>query len=230
MSQAGGGRTLQQNLFDAATLEELEAEASVELVQALEALTAPDGGLRAKGLKQLLELDAHRRSPLAGFFLTQRLLEPDVKLREKIVAALDESLHGMDEPIRPPERVLEWMRYGLSEMRQPQVYALLSLVINSPDRFDAICRLLNACSFAGEALIGILGDRRVEVAVRSLAAQALGVVGFLEAIPALESMSRRLSGRRQDQLAMRFAPRPDPEAELLLPAVQRALSELESRG
>ncbi len=93
-----------------------------------------------------------------------------------------------------------------------------------------MCCLFNASSQAGEVLVNVLNDRRGEVAVRAIAARSIAQVGFLEAIPALENLAGRLAGRSLNQLGMRFAPKADPEAEVLLPAVNEALKELEARA
>ncbi len=220
---------VQQSLFESKVLAELPARQNSAVLRALEAFLSPDREMRAEGYEQLVSLDAVRRSPLAAAVLGSRLQESDLELRTRIVESLAAVVRPSPDEPKAPERVRSWLRQALAEMRQPEIFSLLKASLASPEHFDNVCQLLNACSYAGEALVRILNDRTVEVAVRSEAARAIAKVGFLEALPALENLSRRLVGRLESQLGMRFAPRPDPESEVLLPVVNAALDELEGR-
>jgi len=221
--------TVQHSFIQEDELTELPTRYRGQLLLALESLLSPDPEQRGDGLENLILLKGHLRSPAATAVLATRLLEPQFRLRSTIVAALSAALRPAPGAARPPQVVRRWLRFQLAEMRQPEVYGLLRLVVEYEEQFSEVCNLLNACSYAGESLEAILGDRTVEVGVRAIAARAIGEVGFIDSIPALRDLSARLETRHDRQLGMGFAPEPDSEPQQLLPAVREALADLENR-
>jgi HEAT repeat protein len=197
------------------------------VLSALEAFVGPETPTRTNGLEQLLDLDAPRRSPLVAAIMASQIDEPDIHLRSKIVEALATVLKPGAEEAKPPEDVRRWLRHVLGHMRQREIYAVLQIISISPEQIDPACDVLNACSFSGEALVRILANRKVDVNIRIAAAKAIGKIGFLEAGPDLRRIQERLMSRKAGQMEMAFAPRPDEEAENLLPVVLEALQSLE---
>lgn len=209
------------------TLKEIPKSRWGEVLSALEAFVGPEIPARTNGLKKLLDLDAHRRSPLVVAIMASHIDEPDIPLRSTIVEALATVLRPDAEEAKPPEDVRRWLRHVLGQMRQREIYAVLQIIAISPERIDPACNVLNACSFSGEALVRILANRKADVNIRIAAAKAIGKIGFLEAGPDLRWIQERLMSRKAGQMEMAFAPRPDEEAERLLPVVLEALQSLE---
>lgn len=208
-------------------LKEIPKSQRGEVLSALEAFVGPETPTRTNGLEQLLDLDAHRRSPLVAAIMAGQIDEPDIHLRSTIVEALATVLRPGAEEEKPPEDVRRWLRHVLGQMRQREIYAVLQIIAISPEQIDPACDVLNACSFSGQALVRILANRRVDVHIRIAAAKAIGKIGFLEAGPDLRRIQERLMSRKAGQMEMAFAPRPDEEAENLLPVVLEALQSLE---
>jgi len=217
---------VKQALVKHKTVKQLPKCRRGDVLCALEELVGPEVQIHAQGLKKLLALDAHRSSPLVATVLASRVGEPDLDLRLEIVKALAMVLRpDLDGP-RPLESVRRWLRYTLSQMRRRETFALLQIIATSSEGLDPVCHVLDACSFSGGALVQILADRNVDVAVRIAAAKAIGRIGFLEAEPVLQRLSQRLAGRRAGQMEMAFASIPDHEAQALLPEVINALHAL----
>ncbi|HEY45998.1 MAG: hypothetical protein AMJ88_09945 [Anaerolineae bacterium SM23_ 63] len=209
------------------TLKEIPKSQRGEVLSALEAFIGPEIPTRTHGLDQLLDLNAHHRSPLVAAIMARQIDESDIHLRSRIVEALATILRPGVEAAKPPEDVRRWLRHVLGQMRQREIYAVLQIIAISPEQIDPACDVLNACSFSGEALVRILANRKVDVNIRIAAAKAIGKIGFLEAGPDLRRIQERLMSRKAGQMEMAFAPRPDEEAESLLPVVLEALQSLE---
>lgn len=205
-----------------------ESTGSFELFPAVwvaaEDLVASDSRTRRSGLERLLELGAARFSPLIAYLLYTRLTDPNIALRAKVVRALGDAL-GADKDGRPgPENVRQTLCYHLGQMRTRQVFALLQVLEAQATLQAPIARLVNACPYAGAHLADILSDRKAPFEVRARAAQLIGQVGFLDALPALERLAARLEARQNGQGTMPFAPPPAAQNEVeLLPAVKTAL-------
>jgi HEAT repeat protein len=198
-----------------------------KMLSALEAFVGPETPTRKNGLEQLLNLDAHRRSPLVAAIMASQIDEPDIHLRSTIVEALASVLRPDAEEAKPAEDVRRWLRHVLGQMRQREIFAVLQIIAISPEQIGPACDVLNACSFSGEGLVRILANRKVDVNIRIAAAKAIGKIGFLEAGPDLRRIQERLMSRKSGQMEMAFAPKPDDEAESLLPVVLEALQSLE---
>ena len=209
------------------TFQEIPKSKRGEVLSALEEFVGPDTHKRTNGLEQLLDLDAHLRSPLVAAIMAGQIDEPDIHLRSTIVEALATVLRPDAEPVKPPEDVRRWLRHVLGQMRQREIFAVLQVIAFSPEQIDPACDVLNACSFSGEALVRILANRKVDVSIRIAAAKAIGRIGFLEAGPDLRRIQERLMSGNTGQMEMAFAPRPDEEAENLLTVVNEALQLLE---
>lgn len=212
-----------------ADLKLLPARNRAAMLAALESLVAPDVPTRRLGLEKLLSIDAHRRSPLAAVVLAQRVEEPDIEIRTSILRALAEILMPKTKKRRkrPDAQVRLWLNHALSQMRTREVYAILQVLTHDPKERDYVCCILNACSFAGETMRRIVGDRKVEISVRVAAAEAVGCVGFLDALPALKALDRRISASMADQAPDTLLPIHKSEVEVLLPVVRDAVQAFE---
>lgn len=219
--------SVKQAIFRHKTVKELPKCKRGDVLYALEELVGPQVQTRTHGLEQLLALDAHRRSPVVAAILANRVGEPDIDLRLEIVKALAMVLRPDLDGTRALDSVRCWLRYTLGRMRRRETYALLQIIVISPENLDPVCQVLDACSFSGVALVQILADRNVDVAIRIAAAKAIGRIGFLEAEPVLQRLGQRLARRKAGQMEMAFAPIPNHEAQALLPEVINALHALE---
>jgi hypothetical protein len=76
--------------------------------------------------------------------------------------------------------------------------------------------------------MNLLSDRKIPLSIRIESVDQLALVGFLDAIPALERMEARLAGRVSGQQQMPFAPPVQPEELDLLPALRQALVSLKT--
>jgi len=213
------------NMFDA-------AEGALELFPALwfaaEELTSPDPSTRQGAVDRLVDLDAPKLSPLIGYLLATRIIDSDIEIRQQIVGILGGLLSVQGDDIVTPEKVRVHIKAYLSTMRRRGVYSLLQVSDQYPSSESDVATLLNACSFAGNALSDIVLDRKLPVQIRRQAVNFISQVGFLDAIPALDRLRTRLESRMEGQTAMPFAPSQAREDISLLPNVQAALSILKA--
>lgn len=216
-------RLSQPTLF---TLE--ESIGNVELFPAVwsaaEDLVIPDGEMRRQGLDRLLALNAPRFSALVVYLLATRISDPDLSIRTKIVQTLAAVLSPDDNGHPAPENVRNTLTTYLAQMRQRPVFCLLEALLFDPSLEWYVTRLLDGCPYAGTHLVDILADRRVSFAIRERAAQAIGWVGYLDTLPALERLASRLEARLNGQQTMPFAPPATPDEVDLLPAIRSTLA------
>jgi hypothetical protein len=195
---------------------------------AAEELTSPEIEIRRSALERLAALNAIRLSPLIAYLVATRVYEPDLNLRKRVVQFLGDVLAPDEDGLPAPESVTRHLLAYLTQMRTRQILALLQVAA-----FDAItetsaARLFNACPYGGNQLAGIAGDRKVPMDIRREAARMIGLVGYLDALPALERLEARLNARLKGQQSMPFAPPSGPDESELLPVVQNALTLLRS--
>lgn len=195
---------------------------------ALEFLISPEINKRQGGLDQLLELNAHRLSPLVAYVLATCLLDSNMKFRFGVVQALGGLLVQEDSVITTSEAVYQCLKKYLSKMRRRSVYALIEVAEYYPSSLTQVASLLKACSHAGGTLSDIFSDRKIPIELRRQAINLAGIVGFLDVIPALERLAVRLESRMSGQKSMPFAPPVDFSERSLLPTVQTVLTILNS--
>jgi hypothetical protein len=208
-----------------------ESKGNVELFPAVwsaaEDLTASALELRREALDRLLQLNAPRFSPLIAYLLYTRISEPEIGLRKDLIQALSDLLTPDDEGNPSPEEVRTSLRWHLAQMRTRQIFSLVQVLVEFPTIEKAVARLLNACPYAGMHLASILIDHTAPFEVRVQTVRMIGIVGFLDALPALERLETRLEARYNGQRAMPFAPPPSNEVDLL-PEIHRAQALLRS--
>lgn len=204
-----------------------ESVDSVELFplvwKALEDFTCSESNQKQEALEQLLEIDAHRYSPLVVYILVSRITDRDIELRSKIIQAVS-GIFDLDENGVPaPEDVRDSLHLHLSAFRNRQIYAILEVAVEFATHENYVACLLDACPYASNHLVDIISDHKYPVEIRQQAVKMIGQVGYISALPALERLQERLETRVQGQQKMYFAPS-DPSKEMnLLPAVQEAL-------
>jgi hypothetical protein len=190
---------------------------------ALEGFTYNEADQRHVAFNQLIDLDAHRFSPLVTYILLTRIIDQDIELRARIVEELCTILDLDENGVPAPEDVRASLHLHLSAFRTRQIFALLQVSTEYESLEYHVARLLNACPFAGNHLVDIISDHKNPNEIRQQAALMIGKVGYLSALPALERLQARLETRLQGQQRMNFAPsRPSKESSIL-PAIQEAL-------
>lgn len=214
---------LQPALFDFSDQTTGAVELFPAVWSAAEDLVSPEYARRLDGLDKLLELNAPRLSPLITYLLATRIMDSDINLRVRIVQALGELLKVDDEGHVTPDPVRKYLMAYLYQMRTRPIFSLLEVGSQFPREKENIARLFNACPNAGRHLADILSDRNAPMAIREEAAYFIGLVGYLDAIPALERLSSRLESRISGQQAMSFAPPAVTEELKLLPTIRDTL-------
>lgn len=193
---------------------------------AAESLADPDAPTRRAGLAQLIELNAPRLSALVAYLIATRISDPDLEMRHQVVLVLGDLLVIDKEGHAADESVRQVITTYLSQMRTRTVFSLLQVAEKYPDADVQFTRLFNACPYAGEHLVEILSDRNNTLSVRKKAIDLVGLVGYLDAIPALERLEARLQTRLIGQQAMPFAQSASLDESELLPAIQGAINSL----
>lgn len=194
--------------------------------KALEDLTKEDEFQRAAALEQIAELNAARISPVVSYFLVTRIIEPNIKLRARVVEILSSVLIVNEDGIPSPEDVRNSLRIYLTSIRTRQVFSLLQVSAKYPPMEPCIKLLLGTSSFAGNHLVDILDDRKTPLIIRKQAAVMIGQVGYVYTLKALEKIAARLEAHFEGQTTMSFTSQtPSREVELL-PLVYEAINAL----
>lgn len=193
---------------------------------ALEELTKADPEARINALEQLIELDAPRFSPVVSYILVTKITDSPLEFRARLIEVLGKVLTPDENGIPASEDVRNCLHLYLSGFRTRQIYALLQVSAVNNSLEEHISRLLNACPFAGNHLINILNDSKTPIDIRMGAAVMIGKVGYLDTLPALEKLSRRMEARISGQKTMDFAQQRSSIELRLLPVVNEALRTL----
>ncbi len=168
---------------------------------AAESLVSPDLMQRINAFEHILEYDVIRQLPLLTYLLVTRLTEPDIELRTRIVKALGTfACTGFTE-IPISEEVQKSLVYHLSKLRTREIFALLQVADYDKTSDPYISSLLSCSSFAGDHLSQIVSARTTPNEIRCQAARFIGVLGFLDALPTLERLASRFSGRAGEREA-----------------------------
>jgi hypothetical protein len=191
---------------------------------AVEDLTKPDAHIRREAVDRLANLNAPRFSPIVAYVLTTRLTDPDLRTRAKVIASLGGVLSPDENGNPAPDDVRNVVLLNLSQLRTRQIFALLQVSVQDPQLIHFIARLLDACPYAGSHLVDILTDAHAPLEIRQQGAILIGLVGYLDALPALEKLENRLEARLNGQKVMPFAPPPNLSESELLPAIRNTLA------
>jgi HEAT repeat protein len=216
----------QPALFDFTETSSGAVELFPSVWSALEDLTSQDSSARLSGLERLHLLNAHRLSPLVIYVLATRLNDPDLSVRVEVLKVLGRTFSSDAQGRPTAEAVNQHLTSFLAHMRGDTLLAILQTSAHAPELEAYAARLLNYCPYAGEYLAEVLLDRKADFSCRIQAARLIGLVGFLDAVPALERLEARLASRLAGQQAMPFAPPAAMDETELLPEVQKSLSQL----
>jgi hypothetical protein len=193
---------------------------------ALEDLASPAVLPRLSALERLLALKAHRLSPLVVYVLASRLADPDITVRINVIKILADTLSTDSDGAANAENVNRYLIFYLGQLPYHAIEKMLEAVNAAPEIEALAARLLNFSTSAGSFLADYLSERKNSLILRRQAVRLIGLVGYLEAVPALERMEARLASRRQGQQLMPFAPPSAPDEADLLPDLQKTLFQL----
>jgi hypothetical protein len=193
-----------------------------------EALISPDLGTRRDGFQRLLLLEALSSRPLLAYLLATRITEPDLNLRVDIVRGLGSLLLPAPDGKPVAEEVRRTLTYHLNRMRMRQVFSLLQVWAVTPEAGRQVACLLDACPYAGTYLVNIVNERKFDLALRQQAIQAIGQVGYLDALPALERLIQRVEARAETQRTLPLKSNTTDDETTLLPTLQETIRILQS--
>jgi hypothetical protein len=220
---------LQLPLFDYGETVTSIVELFPAVWQATEFLTYPDTSSRQRGIDLILELGAQRVSPLVAYIVATCLNDTDIYIRRRVVFILAELVGGDPGIKQTPEVVRKVILYYLHNMNEATVYGLLEVAVTDEQAEKSIYHLFNACPYVGKYLGEILNQWKHPLSIRQKAIYFIGLVGYLEALPALERLYNRLESRQNGQYSMPFVPTTTNTDMDLLPHLRVAMTRLGAR-
>jgi hypothetical protein len=188
----------------------------------------PDARTRWLAASRLYESGAVRLLPLITYLIATRITDQDLEVRSVVIRSLADLFSPDRQGRMAPESTRQTLKGTLSQMRTRRIYALIQILPQYQELEQAVASLLNACPYAGNQLAEILASRKVSLDIRRYAARLIGLVGYLESIPALERLLARLESRIHGQQVMSFAPLEMMDETDLIPDIRRALAFLSS--
>ena len=193
---------------------------------ATESLASPEPVTRHHGIDALVELGVQRASPLVAYMIATCLNDPDIHIRRRVVYILADMIIK-DPVVSPtPDHVRKTVLNYLHNMGEKAIYGLLEVALMDPYVDKSIYHLFNACPQAGIHLGEILSHYKNPLPIRQRAIYFVGLVGFTEALPALERLLTRLEARSNEQYAMSFAPPANRADDDITPSLRIAIHQL----
>jgi hypothetical protein len=160
--------------------------------------------------------------------MATRITDPDLEVRAVVIKALADVLSPDDQGHLASEAARQGLKSYMTQIRTRNIYALIQVLPVHNELEGCVANLLNVCPYAGNQLADILASRKVSLDIRRYAARMIGLVGYLESIPALERLLARLESRVHGQQSMSFAPVEMTDEADLIPDIRRALAFLYS--
>ena len=197
--------------------------------KAAENLTSPVSVTRQRGLDALLELGAHKVSPLVAYMIATCVNDPDIYIRRRIVFVLADLITSDSNGKHPSEEVRKVVSNYLHNMNEATVFSLIEVAVADQQTEKSIYNLFNVCPYVGRYLGDILTQWKNPLLIRQKAIYFIGLVGYLEALPVLERLFNRLEARQNGQFVMSFAPPSIKSDDYLLPYLRIAINQLSAR-
>lgn len=170
-----------------------------QIWEAAQAFCSPDLLNRITGVERLITGEAIRQYPLVAYLLSTRITEPDLELRTRIVKSLGSLVDSSAQTLPPREEVQLTFFDRLSAMQSREILAILEAAVYDKSAEQCMLDLIGGCSAAGSYLSQILTDRQIPLEIRCQAANVVGQMGFLEALPAVERLIQRLENRHSEE-------------------------------
>jgi len=197
--------------------------------QATENLTAPDPATRQHGLDMLIELGAQKVSPLVAYMIATCLNDPDINIRQRVSIILADLIAIDTNGKQAPDEVRKVIINYLHNANEAMVFGLLEASLSNIQVEKSIYHIFNASPYVGSYLGEILVHWKNPLPIRQKAIYYVRLVGYLEALPALERLFNRLESRQNGQYLMEFAPPSSKTDDDLLPYLRVAIDQLKAR-
>jgi len=198
-------------------------EFSADIWIAAESISSPDPQVRMAGLDHLEQCKAASKFPLVAYVLTTRLCDPDLKIRARVVKLLADVIQPQNGSMQASEDVKQQIHTTLSQMRNRQVFALVEAAESDQVSHSQVAVLLEYCSFSGKHLAMLLSERKISLSLRKTALQFIERIGYLDALPTLERLERRLKSKVNGQKEF-----DEDEEGSLIPLLQEAMISLQA--
>jgi hypothetical protein len=193
-------------------------ELTFEVWNAAEALSSPDVEMRISGLDFLEQSKATHYFPLIAYLLSTRINDPDLDFRSRVIKLLADILQPLEGDHQALDTVKQQLHSTLSQLQNQEVESLLEVVESNPSLQNFVATLFNYCSHAGEHLALLLPNRRIPIQKRKIALRLIEQLGYLDALPTLERLKKRLNSKVNGQKTFR-----EDQEESLIPELQKAI-------
>ncbi len=193
----------------------------------LEALIDPDPVNREKALADLAAIEGFQDQTLPLYLLTTRILDPDLEIRYHAIRILGDVIGGDIPGGDLSESSLRILTDFTTHLDKSQLVKMLEVAARYLAAEDAIVNVLKLCSYAGNALDGIVNDRKLPVEIRQQAINFCGEVGFLSTTTAIRNLIRRIEKDRE-RTGQVLRRKKHLDEEKLFPYAVTALAKLES--
>ncbi len=196
---------------------------------ATECLTSPETVTRQHGIDAILELGAHKVSPLVAFMIATCLSDSDIYLRRRVIYILADLISWIPGGKQAVDSIRMTVTNQLQHMGEEKILGLLEVAVMDPKAEKPVSHLLNACPYAGRHLGNILSEWKNPIPIRQQAIYYIGMVGYMEMLPMLERLLDRLEARQNGQYSMSFAPSLTRSDEDIIPYLRIAINQMSAR-
>jgi hypothetical protein len=196
---------------------------------ATECLASADAITRQHGIDAILELGAQKVSPLVAFMIATRLGDKDIYIRRRVIYILADLITWVPGDNQMADSIRKSVTNYLHDIGEEIIFGILEVAVLDPQAEKPIYDLLNASPCAGKYLGEVLTEWKHPLAIRQKAIHFVGLVGYMEALPALERLLDRLEARQNGQFAMSFASSSIKSDEDIMPYLRIAIDRMNSR-
>jgi hypothetical protein len=196
---------------------------------ATESLAGADAITRQHGIDAILELGAQKVSPLVAFMIATRLGDKDIYIRRRAIYILADLITWVPGDNQMADSIRKSVTNYLHDIGEEIIFGILEVAVMDPQAEKPIYDLLNASPSAGKYLGEVLTEWKHPLAIRQKAIHFVGLVGYMEALPALERLLDRLEARQTGQFAMSFASSSIRSDEDIMPYLRIAIDRMNSR-
>lgn len=204
------------------------AEVLPVIWNAAECLTSPEAVTRQHGIDAILELGAHKISPLVAFMIATCLDDKDIYIRRRVIYLIADLITWEPGSRHEADNIRMTVTNYLYNMGEETIFDLLEVAVMDLGVDQPIYHLLNACPFAGKYLGNVLTEWKNPLAIRQKAIYFVGLVGYMEILPILERLLDRLEARQNGQYSMSFAPSSNRSDEDIMPYLRIAINQMSS--
>lgn len=216
--------SLQSPLFEVLETQQSVAELFPALWQAAEGLVSPISEDRRAALRTLTESQAQKISPLIAYLIATKITDKDIYVRKGAVSAIGAIFEADEEGRVARLEVHRVVHTYLSAMRRREIFGLLQVWNQFSEVRGSVLQVLKQCAYSGDTLIDIFSDRGAPLEVRRAAIEIIGEMGYVNALPAIERLLRRLESANIAQKKMVFAPMKPVEEQALVKTLRMSLS------